>query len=402
MVSLGMFATGGISVPLFIGFIWLIFEWQSLSLAFDIAFEDCQTILARGYEGINTIEDCNIAKGASANIVFFFYLSTAIPMIDVASFFIFINKFHTPFITRKPTHLVALISNGKVEFIPIKEWKPFFIHKGKMYYLSNGVLGSYGNIYHIFMVDNNQELTSQERTPEKVKFLLQAFLSEKTMINRFTKFSTMRWWVPIRREQFIRFWDMTIYKDFVEITPKLEKKRGMYSISMLKSIDISLALYRKWKIGGAGVGGEKRIEGGIEGIIERGGGGGGGGEEEMNEVEGIGIEAGGMEGGLDGEGNVWERGTLHSRQLSELLVMQKQEEEEGFQISESIPLHLLKIEVENNMSSIAMHNLYKQIKETVKTVQSALGSPFPVKWIIIGGIIMVVLYMVYTLMNKGG
>lgn len=219
---------------LFIGLIWLITNFGDITTSFHIAQTPCDILLQEGIA--DSLESCQSMKESASNIIYYFYFSVTIPAVDIVSYFAIINQFNTPFLTRKPMHLAVIIDASKVHFIELKDFKPFLMWKGHMYYLGRGLKGSYGNTYHVFMAHNNQEISSQERNSNKLKALIQSSLAHNDKALLHKPKPSIKFWIRISKDQLVRHWHMYIFQDGVVIEPS--KERGSKSIARFKDIEV--------------------------------------------------------------------------------------------------------------------------------------------------------------------
>lgn len=327
---------------MFIGLIFLFFEFNSILSAIDIAFSPCEVILSKHYEGINTLEDCESARVSASNVVFFLFLSTALPLIDVALYFWIVNKFATPFITRKSTHLAVFIDTAEITFKEIKEYKPFILYKNKLYWLGKGVYGKYDNIYHIFHINNNQELVYQERNIEKTKMLITASLNKKDAYIHKLK-PTIKFLIPLKREQLVRHWDIVIYKDYVDFIPA--KTKGNKKIAVLKDANVYIVANES--------------------------------KDAKDEIK-------------NGEISL-----TSNAMLSLASVHQLQQQSQQAQL-----IDLVDFEVKNNYNPALMYTIYRQCVKANDLPDLLVGSSAWIKWLIMGGIAIVVLYLLLNFLAK--
>lgn len=334
------------NTAMFIGLIFLFFEFNSIISAIDIAFSSCDSILQKGYEGITTLEECESAKASASNIVFFLYMSIAIPFIDVALYFWIVNKFATPFITRKPTHLAVFIDTSEIVFKEIKEYKPFILYKNKLYWLGKGVYGKFDNIYHVFHINNNQELVYQERNIEKTKMLITASLNKKDAYIHKLK-PSIKFLIPLRKEQLVRHWDIVIYKDYIDFVPS--KVKGTKKIAVLKDANVYLVANESKKNN----------------------------EDEIKNGE-ISLTSNAM----------FSLTSVHQ-------IQQLQQQQQNVHM-----IDLIDIDVKNNYNPALMYTIYKKCLEANELPDLLVGSAKWIKWLIMGGILIVVVYLVLSFLAK--
>ncbi|MEM4318127.1 MAG: hypothetical protein QXK74_07260 [Candidatus Nitrosocaldaceae archaeon] len=328
---------------MFIGLIFLLFEFNSIMQAVNIAFSSCDVILQKGYEGITTLEECESARASASNIVFFLFMSIAIPFIDVAMYFWIVNKFATPFITRKSTHLAIFIDTSEIVFKEIKEYKPFILYKNKLYWLGKGVYGKFDNIYHVFHINNNQELVYQERNIEKTKMLITASLNKKDAYIHKLK-PTIKFLIPLKKEQLVRHWDIVIYKDYIDFVPS--KQKGTKKIAVLKDANVYIVANETKK------------------------------EEEIK----------------NGEISLTSNSVLS---LTSVHQLQQQQQQQDVHM-----IDLIDIEVKNNYNPALMYTIYRKCLEVNELPDLLVGSTKWIKWLIMGGILIVVVYLVLSFLAK--
>lgn len=319
-----------------IGIIFLFSNMSDLQTAIHIASTPCDILLAEGLEGIHDQETCQLAKDMSANIIYFFYYSVTVPLIDIASYFAIINKFNTPFLTRKPSHLFVLIIKNKVIFKEIKESKPFVVYKSCMYLLDKGIEGSFNNIYHIFVEGNNQEITYQYRNIEKLKTLIVASYGHKDdMIQKINH--TFKFLIRISKLQLVRHWNMVIYQDYVDIQPSHMK--GIKSIASLKSMNVYFVY-----------------------------------QTQRQRDVGVGV----------GNGNSSSRFAYYQTAL---------EQKESAQ---AILVDLLQLKTTANMNAYLMYKLYKHMKELQSMKDDLVGNKKIPVWVFLAGIAVIAVFLFMT------